>query len=306
MLGFAALCFVIALAAPGSMFDLPELRWLPPSEWPGWILQLHWFLGFLIIAPFAVVAILGRDLRVTRERGQRLWLVARTPSLAGIPPEHAKEDEELWNKRQTAAMTSWEYEQDRSGWLQGRLVLQALIFGDLTTFALLCSALLAASGLHADRNTVTQLACSIAAATGTAFLANLARIMLRVSGGDVTTRTFSWAIRSVILVIIADIGLYVLLDGEAPSLTSNVPHALLLGVFVGATGDHAIQFLLDKATKVFNAGEAAAHKASPLLEIEGVTDAHVDRLEEEGIVSIHDLAFVPTARLFFSTTYSLQ
>src|SRR5262249_48114985 len=104
----------------------------------------------------------------------------------------------------------------------------------------------------------------------------------------------------------ADIGLYVLLAGEVPTVTNSVTGALVLGLFVGATGDHAIEFLLDKASKAFSTGAATAHAVSPLLGIEGITDAHVDRLEEEGIVSIHDLAFVPTARLFFWTAYSLQ
>jgi hypothetical protein len=303
---FAMLCFLVALAAPGSIFDLPELRWLPPGEWPGWVLQLHWIVALLVFAPFAIVAIVASDLRASRGRSLRLELKALRPSLAGIPPEHVEEDRVLWDKREDAALTLWRYEKDRIMSLRGRLGLQALLFGDLTTLALMCSALLAMSGPRTNDSTTAKLACSIAAATGAVFLANLARILLRVSGGDVTTRTFSWAIRSVILVIIADIGLYVLLDGEVSTVMSSATRAVVLGLFVGATGDHAIQFLLDKASKAFGTGAVAAHAVSPLLGIEGIADVHVDRLEEEAVVSIHDLAFVPTARLFFSTAYSLQ
>jgi hypothetical protein len=263
-------------------------------------------VGLLVITPFAIVAIVARDLRESRRRSQQLELKTLKPSLAGIPAEHLEEDRALWDKRGTAARALWDYEKGRIMSLRGRLGLQALLFGDIATLALMCCALLAMSGPRTTDSTTAKLACSIAAATGAVFLANVARIMLRVSGGDVTTRTFSWAIRSVILVIIADIGLYVLLDGEASTVMSSVPRALVLGLFVGATGDHALQFLLDKASKAFGTRAVAAHQASPLLGIEGIADVHVDRLEEEGIVSIHDLAFVPTARLFFSTAYSLQ
>jgi hypothetical protein len=294
--GLAMLCFLVALAAPGSIFDPPELHWLPPGEWPGWFLQLHWIVGLLVVAPFAIAAIVARDLRASRQHSRELVLKVLDPSLAGTKAEHLDD----------AARALWAYEKDRIMSLRGRLGLQALLFGDITTLALMCCALLAMSGPRTNESTTAKLACSIAAATGAVFLANVARILLRVSGGDVTTRTFSWAIRSVILVIIADIGLYVLLDGEVATVMSSVTRALVLGLFVGATGDHALQFMLDKASKAFSTGAAGAREASPLLGIEGIADVHVDRLAEEGIVSIHDLAFVPTARLFFSTAYSLQ
>ena len=56
-LGVAVLCFLVALAAPGSIFELSDLHWLPPSEWPGWFLRLHWVIALLVVAPFAIIAI---------------------------------------------------------------------------------------------------------------------------------------------------------------------------------------------------------------------------------------------------------
>src|SRR5215468_10372617 len=96
--GFATLCFLVALAAPGSIFDPSELHWLPPSEWPGWFLQLHWVVALIVVAPFVIVAIVARDLRTTRQRSLQLELKALKPSLAGIPAEHLEEDRALWDK----------------------------------------------------------------------------------------------------------------------------------------------------------------------------------------------------------------
>jgi len=300
----AVACFAIALAAPDAILADRSLTLIWPPDlraWTDWVLQLHWILGLLVIAPFLISAIVVLDLRATWTRSRRLSLIAREPSTAGVPRPHADEDRALWEKRRIAVEMSWEYEKDRIGWLQCRLVLQTLLFGDVTSLALMCSALMWSAD-PAGSQKMLPIACSVAAAAATAFLANLARIILRISGGDVTTRTFSWAIRSVILVIIADVGLFALLGDAA----AGINHALLIGIFVGATGDHAIQFFLDKAAKALNTGPIEAQKASPLLDIESITASHVERLEEEGIVSIHDLAFVPTARLFFATAYSLQ
>jgi hypothetical protein len=303
-MAFAALCGVIALVSQGAIFRGEKLGliWPPePRAWADWVLQLHWVVAFLVLSPFLIVTIVLLDLHALRPNRRRYFLVASEPSTAGIPEAHAQEDRELWEKRRRAVKASWEYEKDRILRLQCRMVLQALIFADLATFALMCAALAASAWQTAD-GTPRGLACSAAAAAAAAFLFNLGRIMLRISGGDVTARAFSWAIRSVALVVIADLGLCVLLQAEVTDAT----HAMLLGLFVGATGDHAIEFLLDKGAKVFGTGSGEAPKASPLLDIEGMTKVHVDRLEEEGIVSIHDLAFAPTARLFLSTAYSLQ
>lgn len=309
---FAATCFAVALALPGSVFSDSELELYWPSKIEdvtdgilnliAGVLQLHWVAALLVIAPFAITAIILLDLKPTRTRGQRLSLVVNDPVLGSVSAQHAADDQMRWRNRRQAIEISFEYERDRIRWLLCRLALQAYVLADIATFALTCTLLIARAQGFASESTAVRVACSVAAATTTAFLANLARVMLRISGGDVTTRTFSWAFRSVVLVIIADVGLYALFEKEL----TGILQTLLLGIFVGATGDHAIQFVLDRAGKIFNPGAGEAQKLSPLLDIDGVTAAHIERLEEEGIVSIHDLAFVPTARLFFSTAYSLQ
>ncbi|MGH9887165.1 MAG: hypothetical protein ACREBE_16685, partial [bacterium] len=296
--GFAVLCLLTTLAMPDALFSVEQrtLIWPPDLRaWTDWMLQLHWLLGLLVFAPFAIMALLMFDLRSIRAARQ-FTVVPRMPSATTASGPHAASCRARWQEECDAIKTSWSYEKERISRLQCRLVLQGLLFGDLCTFALMCSALVAAAGgSHA------RIACSVAAAAATGFLTNLGRLLLRISGGDITTRTVSWAIRSQILVIIADAGLCMLLGDEA----QNAERAVVIGLFVGATGSPAIQFMLEKASKLLNTGTVAAQRASPLLDIEGVTEEHVERLAEEGIVSIHDLAYVPTARLFFATTYSL-
>jgi hypothetical protein len=297
--GFAALCLLTTLAMPDALFFTEQRTMIWPPDlraWTDWVLQLHWLLGLLVFAPFAIMALLMFDLRSIRA-ARHFTVVPRVPSTTSVSGPHAECCRARWLEECDAIKTSWSYEKERISRLQCRLVLQGLLFGDLCTFALMCSALVAAAGAPHARG----IACSVAAAAATGFFINLGRLLLRISGGDITTRTLSWAIRSQILVIIADAGLCMLLGDEAQS----VERALVIGVFVGATGSSAIQFMLEKASKLLNTGTVAAQRASPLLDIEGVTEEHVERLAEEGILSMHDLAYVPTARLFFATTYSL-
>lgn len=281
---FAFACFFVVLVSSGSVFVGREIT-----------------LSFLVIAPFLLLVVVV--LNVSRSRQRDFTLVVGDPPDDGAPPPHAAEDEAHWKKRRVAIETSWTYEKDRILRSQRRVYLQALIFGDVATFALACCVLVLPWDPWRDHVIIDRVACSVAAATSTAFLVELVRVMLRISGGDATIRTFAWAARSLVLAIVANLGLYMILDKEMSSINS----AVLLGIFVGATGGHAIQVLLEKAAKAFyTTKNEAAQKSSPLLDIEGMTAAHVDRLEEEGILSVHDLAFVPTARLFFATAYSLQ
>ncbi|HEU4728120.1 MAG TPA: hypothetical protein VFT22_09535, partial [Kofleriaceae bacterium] len=301
---FAAICLVIVLASPRSVFDGRDLVIIWPPDvlaWANWVLQLHWIQGFLVIMPFLISGLVMSTVLRPRRRDFRL-VVGDAPT-EHAPRDHAAEDAALWARRAAAVEMSWEYERDRILRSHHRLRRQALIFGSVATFALACCALALPPAPWGDGNAVLQVVCSVAAAVTTAFLGNLVRVTLRISGGDATNRTFAWATRSLVLVIIADMGLYVILGKEMTSVFS----ALLLGIFVGATGDHAIQFLLDRGAKAFGAAKTdAVQQSSPLLDLEGMTAEHVERLEEEGILSIHDLAFVPTARLFFATAYSLQ
>ncbi len=306
---FAAACFLVVAWASSGRETTILWTWDPRDliAWVDWVLQSRWVLGFVVISPFWISVLVSLSVG-KNQRGDFTLIMGTTPRSSGVQgaaaQHEARDDDKRWRRTAATIETSWEYERERLLRSQHRRGLQALIFGDLATLALTCGVLALPHGTWNDRDTTWRLALSGLAATATAFVINLVRILLRASGGDVTTRTFAWASRTLALVIVADLGVHTLLEKEISGIWS----ALALGVFVGTTGSQAIQFLLDKGGKrILGTTETRASQArSPLLDIEGMTPEHVERLEEEGILSIHDLAFVPTARLFFATTYSLQ
>jgi hypothetical protein len=296
---FAALffvaCSIIVLLSPGELAQGRQITIHWPPNVLHWVLGLRWTLAVLVSAPFWLSAIVAS--RLLQRPTFRLRVGQPPPDLAardwGL-------DQDEWRQIRGAVESTWSYEKDRIFRLRRRMRLQALMFGLIMTFVLMCCVVVLTSPAH-NRELIT-VAYSAMAAASTAFLTNLVRIMHRSAGGDTNACTFSWATRSLVLVIVADIGLLMVLKNEITS----VPGAVLLGIFAGATGDHALEIFLEKAAAVFKVTAPAAVGPSPLLKIEGMTAEHVERLAEEGIFSVHDLAFVPTARLFFATTYSLQ
>lgn len=284
-------CFIIMI----------ECRY--PPELTGWF-PSQWIMASLVCAPSMIAFIVGMS--VLKYSKNDFELVRGSLRDEAGPREHIADDAVRWEAIWTAIKKSWDYERARILQSHKRRRLHALIFGALATLGLTCSVLALLGSSWAGDEATVLLSYSAIAAIATAFLTNLARAMLRICGGDATSRTLAWATRSLALVIIADIGLFVILDHEMSHEMREIPAAMLLGAFVGSIGDHAIQFLLDKGAKRLGTGKAAVKTDSPLLAIEGMTEEHVERLEEEGILSIHDLAFAPTARLFFATPYCLQ
>jgi hypothetical protein len=209
---------------------------------------------------------------------------------------------------------TWLYERDRYRRSVGRAQFYAVQFGAMATLFLGASALLVTPhwGLVAIVSDlplgaepyplpyVILVGASLAAATATAFVVQFVKLLVRLSSYDISARAFSWSTRSLALVALGDLGLLLVLP------ITNAKWAILLGVFAGVTGDHTISLLLQRAGKSLGVAPPAERGPSPLLSIEGVLPEHVDRLQEEGIFSIHDLALIPTARLFFSTPYGLQ
>jgi hypothetical protein len=281
--------------------------------WPdrlslAWVAQRATELA-LVLLPFWVSYLAAFRLetrwREARDRF-RLEFGAPPPIRPDVAPAHAAHDRETWRRIRVAVQASWDYERRRHVDSLKRLDASALTFGALTSAGLAVCAVLHGIAPHnpwlREIADTRKILIAAAAALVTAFAIAFARIVLRLSSGDVSSRMFAWATRSVALAGVAAVGLFVVL-GE---LMTTTERALLLGVFVGAAGDQAILPLLEKAASLFKLNAVQAASASPLLAIEGMTAEHVERLAEEDIRSVHDLAFVPTARLFFPTPYSLQ
>jgi hypothetical protein len=217
-----------------------------------------------------------------------------------------------WEAAIPAVCDTWQYERDRYEHSFDRVRLNAVFFGWTASMVLLGCAVLVTwhlwkiPGALGGRDAYA-LALSAAVATSAAFGLHLARCCVRIANSDFNARMFSWATRAIVLVVVADIGLFTALRAAntPEGLTSN-GGAILLGLFVAVLGDRALNLLLEKAAAVLGVTAPARAEDSTLRALDGVTEEDIERFAEEGIHSAHDLAFVPTARVFFNTAHSLQ
>jgi hypothetical protein len=243
--------------------------------------------------PFVLSAILAWRIGVACGRaGLRL----HTHRGNGTPPLVAEAVQKIWS-----------YERDRYRRSVSRTEFYAFSLGSIATLMLTCAVLL----IHwperlgivaaAQRSQVATLAASVFAATATSFLVDFVKVTVRLSSYDISARAFAWSMRSLVLVVIADVGLLVALTN-----LEDLPKALLIGIAAGVMGGQAINVFLEKANEILGIKRAVPKGPSPLLAIDGILPEHADRLEEEGISSLQDLAHAPTARLFFNTPYGLQ
>lgn len=210
-----------------------------------------------------------------------------------------------------AARRAWSYERDRYRRSLQRTGFYANQLGVLTSVLLAAlflgghllwpqpSGLFGPDGGRAPPDLLLAVGVSVTASIFTVFLVVFAVNMVRLSSYDITARAYTWAVRSIVVVAAATAGL------AAAIAPTELRTMIVLGILTGVTGHHALDLFLDKANDLLGL-KKADRQSSPLLSIDGIVPEHVSRLEEEGIVSIHDLAYAPTARLFFSLPYGLQ
>lgn len=223
--------------------------------------------------------------------------------------ERERNDIDGWEKAVTFVEKSWDYERQRFSLSMARIGPSALMFGEIATLLLTSAVLVAARGetIGAPAHTSHVFGVCLATAVGAAFLGQFVRIVVRIAGQDFNARMFAWASRLVVLVAIADAGLWILFfKAGAPQWINTYGGAVLLGLFTALLGDRAIDLLLSKTGGVFGVTAPKPTVAAALTNIDGITDEIVDRFNEEGVLTIYDLAFAPTARVFFNTTHSLQ
>lgn len=217
---------------------------------------------------------------------------------------------------------SWGYERQRFRAAVSKTGTHAVVFGVASTLVLAVpyalywkaqelaasvATLLWGSG-HAQ--TIARLLVIVAVACASAgavcFVLQFARILLRLSSQDFNARMYSWSTRALLLVVTATlVGGTFLARGDKP-LVTNLHEAVLLGATIAALGGNVLELLANKAATLFGIGTGGASRTSDLVHVEGLTKEDIERLAEEGVESVHALAFVPTGRLFFGTNHSLQ
>lgn len=231
--------------------------------------------------------------------------------VAGARPGDMDEDRR-WDEEQQRVYMEWDFEQKRTHEGIQRVLQYGGFFGFIASAAL-TTVVLVING-HYDEMMKYQrclVALAVGSATCVSFAINLARILLRVAHRDASPRMFAWATRSILLVIAgAVLAALLALPGRegdpTAALLKSPLGAVLLGVAVALFGERALQILTDRAAQLLGLPAGRPPAALELLRISGVSDADVERLAEEGIDSLHALAFCTTPRLYFNTTYSLD
>jgi hypothetical protein len=279
----------------------------PPQEWPQATL--------IILLPFALSY---TSFLSAKGRINRLRFDLHQPPASPDPSVQ---------RILTSVHESWAYERRRFRSALAKTGTHALVFGLTTTLVLALGFVVyqqsvnafpkpwlfekGASTLSAEMmsfrmRALVAVACASAAIAG--FLLSFARILVRLANQDFNARMYSWACRATFFVLVATVVATTLLArsrGSTPLI--EYPHeAVLLGATIAVFGSSVLELIANKAAGVFGLNTESTRRASDLLNIEGLTPDDIERLAEEGVDSLHALAFVPTARLFFGTNHSLQ
>jgi hypothetical protein len=199
-------------------------------------------------------------------------------------------------------------EYDRMLYLHAHADLHARIWGFLGTLTLSVSALIiepaeSVSKLLADgdRDMVNDMIIASTSAVAISFLLGFAQVLVRSAAHDAGTRMFSCASRD--LLISVGVSLFA---AAFLHKTFESAGAVGMGLAAGLMGPRALLPLKQRAAGVLGVAPSADSKGLPLAMIEGLNDEIVQRLGEEGLDSVHALAFTNTPRIYFATPYTWE
>lgn len=226
-------------------------------------------------------------------------------------PTGATSRERLELKEKVERM--WAYENELMRESVQRMTRHATILGFLASAILTACAVILLRYARNENELRHLVALSVGAATTVSFTLNLGQILFRSASNDSTARMMAWAARTLLVVSVATVFLGVaLLSGPEEAkeaskgyLVQGYKGALIVGVAVALLGERALRAVTDRAATILGVSSAGPIRGSDLALIDGMNDEDIARLAEERIDSTHALAFTPTARLFFNTTYSL-
>ncbi|MEP7120227.1 MAG: hypothetical protein ABJE95_04915 [Byssovorax sp.] len=214
----------------------------------------------------------------------------------------------FWSEVLARVATQWDFEAERARDGVQRVVLYAGFLGTITSATLCLCAILLRGHLESVTAMRTALPLTVTSAVCASYAVSIARIVVRAAQRDGSGKMFAWATRSLLLSILGSM-LFVLAlaQSKESAFVSSTGGFIGVGIAVALVGEHFLQTLMERAGKLL--GVAAAVKSTSeadIGELNGLSEEDIVRLAEEGIDNIHALAFIPTPRLYFSTTYSLQ
>lgn len=205
----------------------------------------------------------------------------------------------------------WSYEAGLMRESVQRMARHATIFGFLGSAILIACAVMLLRYAQGDDELRHLIALCVGAATTVSFTLNLGQVLFRSASNDSTARMMAWSARTLLIVSIASVFFGVAFlsgsgDGDGKGfLFQGYKGALIVGVAVALLGERILRAVKDRAASMLGVATPAARSGDMTL-IDGLSDEEIERLAEEGIDSTHALAFCPTPRLFFNTSYSLQ
>lgn len=250
--------------------------------------------------------------------------VARRDVLLHIPEEAPDGvGQEAWKARKERALLQWKFENELMRASVQRLSRHSAMFGFLATGVLLICAVIALRFIGALEVLKDKMSADqrhghylIPLATGTAalvsFTVHFGKVLFRSASNDATARMMAWAARALLMVSLATVFLAATLmspsttSEASASIAEDTKSALVIGIAAGLLGDRVLQAVTEQAARMFGIENIKPANLADLTSIDGITEDDVARLAEERIDSVHALAFSPTPRLFFNTTYSLQ
>ncbi len=193
-----------------------------------------------------------------------------------------------------------------------RMARHAAIFGFLGSAILIACSVILLRYAKGDDELRHLIALSVGASTTVSFTLNLGQVLFRSASNDSTARMMAWSARTLLIVSVATVFFGVaFLSGSGDQTDSKgylfqgYKGALIVGVAVALLGERILRAVKDRAASLLGVTTPATRSCDLTL-IDGLSDEDIERLAEEGVDSTHALAFFPTPRLFFNTTYSLQ
>lgn len=241
---------------------------------------------------------------MTRRSLQRRWGIL-------IPDRDPSGADSNWSERKRNSENTWHYEDELMHASIQRMSRHGTVFGFIASGILTTCAIIALP--QRDPNLLRYL---IPLTTGTAvfvsFTLNLGKLLFRSASNDATARMMASAARTLLIVSVTTIFLSTVLlagtqsSGDAGFSYTGVKGALVIGVATGLIGERVLGLVTDRAASILGLGSLTPKNLAELNAIDGLSEEDIARLAEERIDSVHALAFTPTPRIFFATTYSLQ
>lgn len=236
--------------------------------------------------------------------------------------------ERIWKTEAAEGISKhWLIESRHAAQAQHRMMQHACLYGFAT------SAILAWGILSNNSDELTcqtrMMAVTAASAAFTSFSLSFGRLTVRASIRDTSARMFAYALRALILSVVAAILMIALLwhhsQAPAPVTTDGVAAVkdaailaaqpfkgptsfMMLGMVVALIGEGVLSQITARAASAMSISTTArsSEGAKELAAIDGLTEHDIVRLGEEGIDSVHALAMASTASLYFATPYTLQ